>query len=63
MYYIIYGESHQRRETVKFDTLKELAQYLVKEYEEIEELCCIEDEDGWGFNAEDLVKEHLEAAE
>jgi hypothetical protein len=60
MDYTIYSESHKDSETVSFDTLKELAQYLVEEYEYIEGLCCIEDEDGRGFNAVDLVKEQLE---
>jgi hypothetical protein len=63
MKYTIYGEYHQRIETVKFDTLKELAQYLVEQYEDIEDLCCIEDADGFGYNAVDLVDEELEAAE
>jgi hypothetical protein len=63
MKYTIYGEYHQRIETVKFATLKELAQYLVEQYEDIEDLCCIEDTDGFGYNAVDLVDEELEAAE
>jgi hypothetical protein len=63
MRYTIYGEYHQPIETVKFDTLKLLAEYLVEEYEAIDELCCIEDADGWGYNAEDLVQEQLEAVE
>jgi hypothetical protein len=63
MKYTIYGEYHQRIETVKFDTLKELAQYLVEQYEDIEDLCCVEDQDGFGYNAVDLVDEELEAAE
>ena len=63
MKYTIYGEYRQRIETVKFDTLKELAQYLVEEYTApgitLEELCCIEDRDGCGYNAVDLVEQEL----
>jgi hypothetical protein len=63
MKYTIYGEYHQPIETVKFDTLKLLAEYLAEEYEAIDELCCIEDADGWGYNAVDLVEEELGVAE
>jgi hypothetical protein len=62
MKYSIFGHNHTRIETVKLQTLKELAQYLQTEYD-VEDLCCVEDADGFGYNAVDLVEEELEAAE
>jgi hypothetical protein len=66
MKYTIFGQYHERIETVKFSTLKELAQYLANEYTDpgitLEELCCVEDADGWGYNAVDLVEEQLKEA-
>jgi len=62
MKYTIFGQYHKRIETVKFSTLKELAQYLNQEYT-VEDLCCVEDADGFGYNAVDLVEQELEAAE
>lgn len=60
MKYTIFGCGHKRIGTVKCDTLRELAQHLDTEYD-VEDLCCVEDADGFGHNPVDLVAE--EAAE
>lgn len=59
MKYTIFGCNHKRIGTFKCDTLGELAQHLDQQYD-VESLCCVEDEDGFGYNAEDLVNEEAE---
>ena len=62
MKYTINGNDHAWSKKVKFATLQELAQHLKDNYD-LNSLCCVEDEDGWGYNPVDLVEEELEAAE
>ena len=58
MKYTINGQDHAWSKQVKFATLQELAQHLKDNYD-LNSLCCVEDEDGFGYNPVDLVAEEL----
>jgi hypothetical protein len=59
MKFTIFGDNHQVLGTVQCDTLKDLGRYLSAEYD-ADEICCVEDETGWGYNAQELIEETVE---
>lgn len=59
MKFTIRGSNHAWSKKVKFETLLDLAQHIQEHYD-TKDLCCVEDNCGYGYNPDELV-ENLEA--
>jgi hypothetical protein len=56
MKYTIYGCDHKWRKSKKFSSLLEVANFIRSNYDAAD-LCCVEDECGYGYNPEELLEE------
>jgi len=60
--YKIQGNGHKWAEEIEVADPGELAQQL-QAREDLATICCIEDEEGWGWNPQEFIKEFLTVRE